>query len=188
MPDGPLGDRLRRALIGAASEIWSTPAAPVQQAAALAFTEPPEITGRIRRSRSLHATVCQAVAGICTAAGLAVPPPQAAFYLYPDFEPCRAHLRARHGVTTGAALARLLLDSYGVGALPASAFGEPPRVLRLRLATGLLYGDSQEQRTAALTAPDPLTLPWIAAALTRLEVILTDLAGPALAAAHPAAR
>ena len=82
-------------------------------------------------------------------------------------------------MTTGAALARLLLDRYGAGALPASAFGEHPSVLRLRLATGLLYGNSQEQRTAALTAPDPLTLPWIAAAVTRLEAILTDLAGPA---------
>jgi len=187
-PDGPLGDRLRRALTGAASEIWSTPAAPVQHAAALAFTEPPEITERIRRSRSLHATICQAVAGVCAAAGLAVPPPQAAFYLYPDFEPWRAHLRARHGVTTGAALARLLLDRYGAGALPASAFGEHPRVLRLRLATGLLYGDSQDQRTAALTAPDPLTLPWIAAALTRLEAILIDLASAAMQPAHTPGR
>jgi len=51
--------------------------------------------------------------------------------------------------------------------------------LRLRLATGLLYGDTQEQRNATLTATDPLTLPWIAAALARLEDILTDLAGPA---------
>jgi len=51
--------------------------------------------------------------------------------------------------------------------------------LRLRLATGLLYGDTQEQRNATLTATDQLTLPWIAAALARLEDILTDLAGPA---------
>ena len=110
MPDGPLGDRLRGALLGAGSEIWSAPAAPVQQAAALAFTEPAEITERISRSRSLHATICQAVAGVCAAAGLTVPPPQAAFYLYPDFEPWRAQLRARYQVTTGAALARLLVE------------------------------------------------------------------------------
>jgi len=77
---------------------------------------------------------------VCTAAGLTVPPPQAAFYLYPDFEPWRDHLRAQHKVTTGAALARLLLDRYGAAALPASAFGESPAALRLRLATGLLYG------------------------------------------------
>jgi len=117
---------------------------------------------------------------VCTAAGLTVPPPQAAFYLYPDFEPWRDHLRAQHKVTTGAALARLLLDRYGAAALPASAFGESPAALRLRLATGLLYGDSEEQRSAALAVANPLTLPWIAAALARLQEILTDLASSAL--------
>jgi aspartate aminotransferase len=82
-------------------------------------------------------------------------------------------------VTTGAGLARVLLDRYGAATLPASAFGEHPGVLRLRLATGLLYGNTQEQREAALTSPDPLTLPWINNALTRLHEILADLASPA---------
>ena len=155
MPDGPLGDRLRQALTGAASEIWSAPAAPVQHAAALAFAEPAEITERIQQSRSLHATIARAVAGVCAAAGLLVPPPQAAFYLYPDFAPWRNHLRARHQVTTGPGLARLLLDRYGTATLPASAFGEHPSALRLRLATGQLYGDTQEQQEAALDRPLP---------------------------------
>jgi aspartate aminotransferase len=179
LPDGPLGDRLRQALLGVGSEIWSAPAAPVQHAAALAFTEPAQTTARIAASRSLHAAVARAVAGVCTAAGVLVPPPQAAFYLYPDFEPWRDHLRTRHQVTTGAGLARLLLDRYGAATLPASAFGEHPGALRLRLATGLLYGDTPEQREAALTTPDPLTLPWINSALTRLHEILADLASPA---------
>lgn len=179
LPDGLLGDRLRGALLGVGSEIWSAPAAPVQQAAALAFTEPAKLTARIAASRSLHAAVARAVAGVCAAAGLLVLPPQAAFYLYPDFEPWRDHLRTRHQVTTGAGLAGLLLDRYGAATLPASAFGEHPSVLRLRLATGLLYGDTPEQRKAALAAPDPLTLPWIATALARLHEILTDLASPA---------
>jgi len=179
MPDGPLGDQLLRALLGAASEIWSAPAAPIQLAAALAFTEPAEITERIAASRSLHATIAQAVAGVCAAAGLQVPPPQAAFYVYPDFEPWRAHLRARHQITTSAGLARLLLDRYGAATLPASAFGEYPGALRLRLATGLLCGDTQEQQAAVLTAPNPLTTAWIASALARLDQILADLAGRA---------
>ena len=185
MPDGPLGERLRRALLGVGSEIWSAPVAPIQQAAALAFAEPAEITERIAASRSLHATVAKAVAGVCAAAGLLLLPPQAAFYLYPDFEPWRAHLRRRHGVTTGPGLAGLLLNRYEAGTLPASAFGEHPSALRLRLATGLIYGDTQQRRAAALTAPDPLTLPWIAAALARLEEILADLTKGALAAATP---
>lgn len=110
------------------------------------------------------------------AAGLAVPTPQAAFYAYPDFAPWREHLARRHGVTTGAALARYLLDRYGMGVLPASAFGEPATALRLRVATGLLYGETVAERERALAAADPLRLPWIAAALARLDAILADLA------------
>jgi aspartate aminotransferase len=176
MPGGHLGQALRERVLGIGSEIWSTTAGPIEEAAALAFGERPEITEHIRRSRSLHATVCRAVAARFAEAGLAVPPPRAAFYTYPDFAPWRQHLAARHGVTTGAGLARHLLDGYGMGVLPASAFGEPEAALRVRVATGLLYGDTTEQREHALTTADPLRLPWIAAALSRLEHILADLA------------
>src|SRR2546430_7756407 len=60
------------------------------------------------RSRCLHETVCRAVADRFAAAGVIVPEPQAAFYLYPDFAPWREHLAERHGVTTGPGLAALL--------------------------------------------------------------------------------
>jgi aspartate aminotransferase len=176
LPEGPLGGWLRDQLLGIGSEIWSAPAAPIQQAAALAFSEPAELSGRIAASRRLHAAVCRAVAGLCAAAGLDVPPPQAAFYVYPDFEPWRGHLARRHGVTTSAGLAGLILERYGAGTLPGSAFGERPVALRLRLATGLLYGETDEQQETALAAPDPLALPWIAAELARLGEILADLA------------
>ena len=118
--------------------------------------------GRARRRRNL---------------GLLVPPPQAAFYVYPDFEPWRDHLMRRHGVTTSAGLAGLLLNRYGAATLPGSAFGDDPAALRLRLATALLYGDSDSEREAALAAPDPLALPWIGAALARLTCILAELTG-----------
>jgi aspartate aminotransferase len=176
LPESPLGTWLRGQLVGIGSEIWSAPAAPIQQAAALAFSEPEDLLERVRRSRTLHATVCQAVAGVCRAAGLDVPQPQASFYVYPDFEPWRDHLARVHGVSTGAGLAGLLLERYGAGTLPGSAFGEPDEALRLRLATGLLYGETDEQQEAALAATDPLALPWIAAELARLEDILADLA------------
>ena len=61
---------------------------------------------------------------LCADAGLEVAPPQAAFYLYPDFDPWRDHLRGKFGVRTGADLAALLLNRYGAGTLPGSAFGE----------------------------------------------------------------
>ncbi|HEY5987074.1 MAG TPA: pyridoxal phosphate-dependent aminotransferase [Streptosporangiaceae bacterium] len=175
MPDRRLGRALRERLLGIGSEIWSATAGPVQEAAALAFAEPPDVTKRIAQSRRLHAAVCHGVASRFAAAGLAVPAPQAAFYLYPDFAPWREHLAERHGVTTGPGLAGLLLDRYGMGVLPASAFGEDERALRLRVATGLLYGETGAEREQALNSPDPLRLPWISAALNRVTEILTDL-------------
>jgi aspartate aminotransferase len=177
LPDGPLGRDLHGQLLGIGSEIWSAASGPVQEAAALAFAEPPGLAERIVRSRSLHEAVCRAVADRFAAAGVIVPEPQAAFYLYPDFAPWREHLAARHGVTTGAGLAALLLDRYGVGVLPASAFGEDETVLRVRAATSLLYGDTDDRRGRALAAADPVSLPWVAASLRRLEEVLADL-GP----------
>jgi len=174
---GADGGVLRERLLGVGSEIWSATSGPIEEAAALAFSEPPEIAERIRQSRALHATVCRAVAARFAEAGVTVPAPRAAFYAYPDFAPWREHLARRHGVTTGAGLARHLLDRYGMGVLPGSAFGEPAAALRLRVATGLLYGDTGEQREHALAASDPIALPWIAAALARLEAILAGL-GP----------
>jgi aspartate aminotransferase len=182
LPSGGSGAELRDRLTGIASEIWSAPPGPIQEAAAYAFAEPADITERIANSRRLHATVARAVARRCEAAGLVVPSPQAAFYVYPDFGPWREHLRARHRVSTGGQLAGHLLERYGAGVLPGSTFGEDERALRVRMATGLLYGDTEDQREAALDAVDPLTLPWIKATLARLEELLADLAprrGPA---------
>jgi aspartate aminotransferase len=176
LPEGPLGERLRGQLVGIGSEIWSAPAAPIQRAATLAFSEPAPLRERVAASRRLHATVARRVAAILAAAGLDVPAPQAAFYVYPDFEPWRVHLARRHGVSTSAGLAGLLLERYGAGTLPGSAFGESTRRLRLRVATGSLYGESENEQEAALAAPDPLALPWIADQLDRLAEILADLA------------
>ncbi|RCV51112.1 pyridoxal phosphate-dependent aminotransferase [Marinitenerispora sediminis] len=187
LPDSAPGHRLRAELLGVASEIWSSPAAPVQQAAAHAFTEPAEITGHVRRSARLHGIVVREVAARFAAAGALVAAPRAAFYLYPDFEGARERLAADHGVATGPELARLLLDRYGVGTLAAAEFGEGPHALRLRVATSLLYGDTEAQRHGSLAAEDPLALPWIRAHLDRLDEVLAEVTQPA-AAPLPAAR
>ena len=177
LPDSRLGRELRTRLLGIGSEVWSAPAGPVQQAAALAFGEPAPLAERIALSRRLHARVAREVASRLASAGASVPPPQAAFYLYPDFTPLADVLRRRHGITSDEGLAALLLRRYGLGTLPGSAFGEHRWRLRLRLATSLLYGEDDEQRHAALDAADPCALPWVAAALDRLEEILADLTG-----------
>lgn len=162
---------LRDHLAGVASEIWSSTSGPTQQAAAYAFTEPPEVLDRVTASRRLHEAMVRAMAARFTAAGARVIPPQGGFYLYPDFE----DLRDRLGVRTSAELAGLLLDRYGVGVLPGSVFGDHPEALRIRVAISLLYGETDEQRHSALTAEDPLRLPWIAASLDRATEVLTDL-------------
>ena len=177
LPAGGFGRELRDRLLGIGSEIWSAPAGPVQQAAALAFSEPPELAERVALSRRLHGSVARAVAHRFAAAGAAVPAPQAAFYLYPDFTPLADVLLGRHGITSDEGLAAVLLHEYGVGVLPGSAFGEDGGRLRLRVATAMLYGDTDDERHAALNSADPCSLPWIAASLDRLEEVLADLTG-----------
>lgn len=180
LPDSHLGRELRAELLGIASEIWSSPPGPIQAAGAYAFAEPAEIVERVERSRRLHARVAGAVADTFLAAGATLVRPQAAFYLYPDFEPWRARLAAEHGIATGAELGSYLLHTHGLGVLPAVEFGEPEAALRMRVATSLLYGDTAAQRQAALDADDPLAVPWIADSLARL--------GGVLARSRPAGR
>ncbi|MBO2455258.1 pyridoxal phosphate-dependent aminotransferase [Actinomadura barringtoniae] len=178
LPEGPFGEALRASLLGIASEIWSSSPAPVQHAAAFAYSEPAELVAHVDRSRRLHAAVMGAVADRFAAAGARVRRPEAAFYVYPDLDPLRATLQARHGVRTAADLCDLLLERYGVGVLPGSSFGEPAEALRVRVAPSLLYGENDEQRLEALAAPDPATVPWIATALDRLSEVLADLGHP----------
>ncbi|MUN41271.1 pyridoxal phosphate-dependent aminotransferase [Actinomadura litoris] len=176
LPDGPFGRALRDSVLGVASEIWSSAPAPMQHAAAYAFAEPPELVEHVDRSRRLHAAVTGAVADRFAAAGARVARPEAAFYVYPDLGPLRGELAERHGVRTSADLTGLLLERYGVGVLPGSAFGDEAEALRMRVAPSLLYGEDDEQRLAALASPAPAALPWIAAGLDRLSEVLADLA------------
>lgn len=174
-PGGARGGELHRVVLSIASEVWSAPANPVQRAAAWAFTEPEPVTARIAASRVLHGALARAIAEILTHHGLRLRAPTAAFYLYPSFEAHREHLATRHGVRTGAQLAAMLLERYGVATLPASAFGEAADVLSVRVATSGLYGDSDEQRLRALTDPDPAGLPWIESQLAALDRALAEL-------------
>ncbi|GGT00603.1 pyridoxal phosphate-dependent aminotransferase [Streptomyces cinerochromogenes] len=177
LPDSGPGRLLHGRLVSVASQIWSSPPAPVQAAAAYAFGEPPEITERVAASRRLHESVVRAVAGRLTDAGALLGPVRATCYLYPDFEPLRDRLARIHDVHGGADLVRFLVERHGVGVLPASAFGEPGDPLRIRVATSRLYGEDDERRTAALMAPDPLELPWIHRNLEQFGAALADLTG-----------
>ena len=92
-------------------------------------------------------------------------------------------------MTTGAQLAEHLLERHGVGVLAGEAFGDEPDGLRVRMATSLLYGRTDDERRQALRSDDPASLPWIAEALDRLRAALDALAerGDYAARARPAA-
>ncbi|MGC4109904.1 MAG: aminotransferase class I/II-fold pyridoxal phosphate-dependent enzyme [Nocardioides sp.] len=165
---------LRGRVLTAASEIWSAAPQPVQQAAAWAVQEPPELAEHVAASRVLHGKVARAVAEVFTGAGARVAAPRAAFYVYPDLEPRRDRLDAR-GIRTGDDLARALLEEHGVATLPGSAFGDSRDRLCLRIATSMIYGEDDEQRGRALMADDPTRLPWVADALAHLRSALEQL-------------
>lgn len=175
LPDSPLGHEVLTRLVGIASQIWSSTAAPVQSAAAYAFEEPPEVVGYVAAARRLHEVVVRAVAERFIAVGAGLAPVRATCYLYPDFEPLRDHLAGAHDVHGADALATLLAQRYGVGLLPGTAFGEEDRSLRIRVATSRLYGGTDAERFAALAADEPARLPWVKASLDRITEVLTDL-------------
>lgn len=162
-------------LTGVASEVWSSLAGPMQEVAAWALQEPPEVAAHIGAARALHHAVTGAVHEVFVAAGADCRTPQGPFYLYPDLEAFRPVL-ARRGVHTGRQLARHLLDRYGVGVLAGAEFGDEDAGLRFRAATSLLYGDDEEQRWESLRSTDPLALPWIRSSLEHLRHCLEDLA------------
>jgi aspartate aminotransferase len=82
---------------------------------------------------------------------------------------------AGQGIRDGASLADALLERHGVGVLAGEAFGDRADAVRARVATSLLYGDSDEQRWQALSSDDPAALPWIAASLDHLRGALGSL-------------
>jgi aspartate aminotransferase len=143
-------------------------ASPVQEVAAYAFSEPSEVRAHIRSSARLHGTVALAVHGIVTRQGADCRPPTGAFYLYPDFEERRAQL-ARWGITDSARLQDWLLNHFGVAVMSGSALGDDPRALRVKLATGMLYGETADEQRAALNSDAPLKLANISDKLDRIE-------------------
>lgn len=175
-PEGDYGDGLRRAVAAVASEIWSTLAGPMQHVAAYAFSEPPEILDHLAASARLHGAVAHAVYAIMRGVGAACREPTAGFYVYPDFEARRTDL-ARLSVRDSASLQECLLERYGVAVLGGHHHGDDERALRFRAATSMLYGETPEQRLAALSSPDPAALPHIARELSVLEENLAKFCG-----------
>ncbi|MGH7775574.1 MAG: pyridoxal phosphate-dependent aminotransferase [Candidatus Dormibacterales bacterium] len=167
MPQNELGQGLARTLTDLASEIWSGTTVPVQEAAAAALDEPPEIVDYVARGRRLHARVVTALHEVLVGSGARCRRPEGAFYAYPEL--------SAPAFTSAAALAVFLLDRHDIAVLPGDAFGDDPAALRFRLATSLLYVSTDAQRLEAMSAEDPAALPWIARSLERVGSALSSL-------------
>jgi aspartate aminotransferase len=155
LPVNDAGKQVMKALRALASEIWSSASTPIQEAATIAFTPNDAIEEYVRHSARVHGYVASRLYETFQYLEVPCPRPAGGFYLYPDFGPWRAALSTL-GIATSEQLARYLLDEWDIAALPASAFGEQPEALRLRLATSLLYtpdnARTQEEQDEALWA------------------------------------
>lgn len=153
LPGGAAGKQLMTSLRALASEIWSSPATPVQEAAVVAYTFTNELEAYVKASARIHAYATTRLYEMIVKAGALCPRPAGGFYLYPDFAPWRDALRER-GVSTSEQLAQYLLDRWDIATLPGTAFGEQPQALRLRLATSMLYTpaemETESEREAVL--------------------------------------
>ena len=120
-------------LCSIASETWSCVAGPVQFAAIEAYAGHDDIEEFISRSTRIHALVGRTIAARLNEAGIDTPVPQGGFYLWPDFAGA-AGGRIRDTFATSPDLAAHLLERHGIVALPGTAFGESPDVLKFRLS------------------------------------------------------
>ncbi len=145
LPGGAAGRELLSAVRALASEIWSGAAAPIQEAAVVAYGPDADLALYRRRAARVFGHATGRLQEALVRNGVRAAKPAGAFYLYADFAPFAEALRAR-GVETGMELARRLLDEHGIATLPGIAFGDAPEALRLRLATSLLCAQDMALR------------------------------------------
>jgi aspartate/methionine/tyrosine aminotransferase len=153
LPPTSGGTMAMAALRGLASEIWSSTATPVQEAAIVAYSSDESIEQYVHQSALVHGYLAGRLYKSLADLDVPCPRPAGGFYLYPDFSPWRSTL-ATMGIKTGSELVNYLLEEWDIATLPGFAFGEPPDSLRLRLATSLLclpvHTNSPLERETAL--------------------------------------
>jgi aspartate aminotransferase len=142
---------LLEAMAVVASETYTSTSAPIQYAAVRAFNGCMEIEEYLAQSRRILKTQGRYLAKLLREAGVHVPKPQGAFYLFPDFSRFRDKLESR-GIRSSGDFCESLLESTGVALLPGSSFGRDPTELTARLA----YVDFDGARALAAAMRIPL--------------------------------
>lgn len=183
LPPTAAGEALERAVQAIAGSIWSSASAPVQHAAAVAYSDDPEVEAYVRDCTQMHAIRTRYLHDALIEFGVPCPEPTAAFYLYPSFAKWREPLAAR-GVTTCGELSHYLLENYDIAILPGATFGDDPQALALRLSTSYLDMETDEQALNIVAAygedaaPDHLIEdhnPRLREVATRLADFVTEL-------------
>ncbi len=151
-PAGDAGAKVMQALMAIAGAIWSSPAAPVQHAATVAYSGEPGIMNYIRACAGIHAAVTHELYAQLEEAGIPCPRPSGGYYLYPNFNRWQDALRRRYNIAASDDLAALLLNEYGIAALPGTAFGARAGDLSLRLSTSYLSARDDAHAEAVLAA------------------------------------
>jgi aspartate aminotransferase len=147
-------DWLLEKMAAVASETYTSVCAPIQYAAVRAFKGGVRIERYLWHVRRILRTLGNRRRQLFVDAGLRVPQPAGAFYLFLDFHPLSDKLAAR-GITDCATLCDRLLADTGVAILPGEAFGRLPNELTARLA----YVDFDGSKALAASETIPIDQP-----------------------------
>ncbi|MFD7703079.1 aminotransferase class I/II-fold pyridoxal phosphate-dependent enzyme [Streptomyces caelestis] len=173
-PAGEDGNALHARVLDVLTALDARVAAPVAAAAAYALSEPEPVTARVAGAVRLHARVAAAAHHAVVAAGALARPPRCGRHLYVDLAPLTPALDA-HGIGDAQELEDFLTARLGMPAPGGHRFGDDLEAPRVRLSTAPLLGDTAELRAEGLSSPEPLELPQVRSALSRLTAVFDDL-------------
>ncbi|MCV6624140.1 MAG: pyridoxal phosphate-dependent aminotransferase [Cellvibrionaceae bacterium] len=128
-----LGQEYFDAVLGVASETYSSAPSPVQLGACQAYQNTPLTKAFLNKQVNLLKKVEHYCRSSLTRAGVNVHTAQGGFYLFPDFEPHRQALK-NTGIENNEDLCNTIMKETGVALLPGNAFGMPDASLTARLA------------------------------------------------------
>ncbi|WP_037908589.1 aminotransferase class I/II-fold pyridoxal phosphate-dependent enzyme [Actinacidiphila yeochonensis] len=168
-PATPHGTSLRQRAERVLAGVRAVLSGPVAAATGYVLAEPAEVAEFGAAANRLHARTAAAAFRAVTDAGAVCRPPRAGFQLYPT--------AGRPGPHAAEAAEEQLTAALGRPVPGGQRFGDDPEEPRVRIDTGALHGTTDEERRAALAAPDPAALPHVAAALAALKAAVTGLTG-----------